>query len=423
MKNGNYYIFTGLSSFQILAMFRRGLFYTFLSIYLREFLGLSVTETTLFATIPMLVSSLCQMFLWGAVSDRLQIRRTMIIVGEVMAALGTVALWYAHLIPETKQMSGYVIIGGLAIIEIFWSMSNVSWSALISDIYVEEDRSKVQGKLLSIGAVGRIIGVYIGSVLYDGLGAYYKGWGFYEGSLFFVAAGAMMLSIVPMLFVPEGGGDKELSTTNGDPSQSRYPFHAFVFFIIAIALINFGRNAMSILRAPFLSLDPGLALSPAEIQWVVNVQSVSMIVMGTLIGVTVKRIGNGKVLLGGTVIAMTGLLIFGYAGNIFFACAGNILSGASETIIVASSYALASILIPADRRGRYFGWFNATYFLSWGIGGTIVIGPLIDVMLHFGSTQLNAFRAGFVGSVVMTGIGLAFMCYLIFAVMKTPKNE
>ncbi|MCP4343911.1 MAG: hypothetical protein GY795_00090 [Desulfobacterales bacterium] len=45
MKKSNY-IFLDISSFQILAMFRRGLFYAYLSIYLRYFLGLSVTETT-----------------------------------------------------------------------------------------------------------------------------------------------------------------------------------------------------------------------------------------------------------------------------------------------------------------------------------------------------------------------------------------
>ena len=45
--------------------------------------------------------------------------------------------------------------GGAAavIIEIFWSMSNVGWSALISDIYKPEERSTIQGQLMSIGAI------------------------------------------------------------------------------------------------------------------------------------------------------------------------------------------------------------------------------------------------------------------------------
>ncbi|MEZ4605125.1 MAG: hypothetical protein R2861_17475, partial [Desulfobacterales bacterium] len=68
-------VFWGISSFQALAMFRRGLFYAFLSIYLRYFLGLSVTETTLFATLPMVFNILAQTFVWGRLSDRRQLRR------------------------------------------------------------------------------------------------------------------------------------------------------------------------------------------------------------------------------------------------------------------------------------------------------------------------------------------------------------
>jgi len=117
------------------------------------------------------------------------------------------------------------------------------------------------------------------------------------------------------------------------------------------------------------------------------------------------------------------LLVFGFAGNIYVACTGNVLAGASESIIVASSYALASILIPARKRGRYFGWFNATYFMSWGIGGTVVIAPMIDALIHFGSTQLDAYRAGFAMSVVITGTGLGLMAYLLFAVMKTQRRD
>ena len=63
-------IFIGLSSFQALAMFRRGIFYTFLAVYLRANLGLSVTETTLFETIPMVLNVLFQALVWGRLTDR-----------------------------------------------------------------------------------------------------------------------------------------------------------------------------------------------------------------------------------------------------------------------------------------------------------------------------------------------------------------
>jgi MFS family permease len=418
-----YATFSGISSFQVLAMFRRGLFYTFLSLYIREYLGLSVTETTLFATCPMVANSLCQMFLWGSLSDRLQLRRTFIIVGEVLAAIGTLALWYAHLMPESKRASGYVLIVGLSIIEVFWSMSNVGWSALISDIYKPKERSTIQGQLISIGAIGRIIGVYIGGTLYDGLGAYYKGWGFREGTLFFAAAGAMLLSTVPMLFVPEGGVKRDKAQPTEANDESGRTSRVFLLFLMAVAMINFGRNSMAVLRTPFVSLENGLALAPHQIAWITNIQSLAMIIMGPMVGILCRRLNDGRALLTGAGIATISLFVFGFAPHFGVACLGNTLTGASESIIVASSYSLASVLIPAGTRGRNFGWFNATYFLSWGIGGTLVIGPLIDALMYFGTSELFAYRMGFLTAMAITTVGAALLCYLIFGVMKRDEME
>ncbi|MFB0514232.1 MAG: MFS transporter, partial [Candidatus Bathyarchaeia archaeon] len=86
----------GLSSFQFMAMARRGLFYTFLSIYLRVSLGLSVTETTLLASLTMIANSVSQTLLWGKISDRYQARTSLIVVGETIAAFGYVVIYFFH---------------------------------------------------------------------------------------------------------------------------------------------------------------------------------------------------------------------------------------------------------------------------------------------------------------------------------------
>ena len=84
-------------------------------------------------------------------------------------------------------------------------MSNISWSALVSDLYDAAQRSRIQGWLASLGGAGRIAGVWIGGLLYDGLGLRAEGWGFFQGPLFFVAAGVMLISTLPLLYLPEGG--------------------------------------------------------------------------------------------------------------------------------------------------------------------------------------------------------------------------
>jgi len=77
-------------------MFRRGLFYTYLSLYLRFFLNLSVTATTLFATIPMILSVIGQNFVWGPLSDKIQKRRIFIVIGELSAGIGIIIVWGVH---------------------------------------------------------------------------------------------------------------------------------------------------------------------------------------------------------------------------------------------------------------------------------------------------------------------------------------
>ena len=281
--------FFSLSSFQILAMFRRGLFYSYLSIYLREYLGLSVTETTLFATLPMIMNTFLQMTVWGPISDKFQLRRSLIIFGELFAGIGTILVFYAHLIPiDDLLLSGFIVIIGLSIIEIFWSSSNIGWTALISDFYPSKSRSVIQGQLSAIGGLGRVFGVLLGGLLYDGFpDLIYEGWGFREGSLFWIAALAMMISAIPMLFISEGGIKSKNIESNNNSNDSIQEGHLdvkiFTLFLVAMMFINFGRNSIATIVSQFLVLDSGFNVDSLTLSYIVNIQSVAIIFMGIIL--------------------------------------------------------------------------------------------------------------------------------------------
>ena len=408
-------VFFGISSFQMLAMFRRGLFYSYLSIYLRHFLGLSVTETTLFATLPMVMNIVFQTFVWGAFSDKYQLRRTLIISGEILAGFGTVLVWYAHTLTGNLSLAGYVIIFGLSIVEIFWSMSNVGWSALISDIYRQEDRNAVQGRLASVGGIGRIAGVWIGGLLYDGLGLKYNGWGFHEGALFFVAGAAMFISVVPMMLVPEGGIRRELEDASiPETGASVSAGKIFTIFIIAMIFINFGRNSIAVIQSQYLVLGSGFAVSSTVLSYIVNTQSVAMILTGLIAGWVGRKIGDGNSLLLGTALAVGSLFLLAIAGNLTLIYISNFLKGCSEVIVLASSYAFASVLIPPEKRAKLFSLFNATFFLSWGIAGTFIAGPITDILMAYGASEVFSYQMAFVSSAVMTLIGFFIQGFLLF---------
>ncbi len=420
-------IFFGLSSFQSLAMFRRGLFYSYLSIYLRYFLKMSVTETTLFATLPMIFNVIFQTFIWGVVSDKYQLRRTLIIAGELSAGLGTLVVFYAHRSVDI-MIAGWVIILGLSIVEIFWSASNVGWSALISDIYPSHERSAVQGKLSSVGGIGRVFGVWIGGVLYDGFKLEYAGWGFYEGGIFVVASIVMFVSVFPMFFTPEGGISKEKliqekndynesHSLNGENSSN----YVMIIFLTACIFINFGRNSIATLFSQFLYLESGFNISSDMLSYIVNIQSLAIILMGLLVGRIGKRIGNQHFLLVGPGLSVIALLLIPLTNEIVVIYISNFMRGCSEVIINASSYAFVSTLISPEKRGKYFGIFNATFFLSWGLAGTLISGPLADFLILVGFTEIFAYKMTFIIGAIITLIGFIILIWLFFRVVNNNK--
>jgi MFS family permease len=410
--------FIGLSSFQLLAMFRRGMFYTYLSIYMRDFLHLSVTETTLYATLPMVMSVIFQNFVWGPLSDKFQRRRTLIILGEVLAGIGTITVWFVHSIFSSLLLAGYVIIIGLMCVEAFWSMSNISWSALISDIYPSKDRSKIMGQLTSVGGFGRIIGISLGGILYN------FGYGFRDGPLFFVAALVMFASSIPMLFAPEGGiksEEEKGKVENNDNTTHNYNFKViFIVFIISLTFINFGRNSIATIYSQYLILDTGFAVDSILLSYIANTRSLAVLTIGFLAGTLSKKFGHSRTLILGVSLAIFALLITGLTDNLLFIFIGSFFIGVGEVIIYAASYVIASNLIPSKIRAKLFGVYNTTFFLSWGLACTIISGPLIDFLIDSGFEEVISYQAAFIVGALITGIGLVI--FIGLEIWLKPKS-
>ena len=393
----------GLSSFQILVMFRRGLFYTYLSIYMRDFLLLSVTETTLYATLPMIMSVIFQNFVWGPISDKIQRRRVLIILGEIIAGGGTILVWGIHSIFANFYIAGYIVIIGLSCIEIFWSMSNIGWSALISDVYLPKDRNRIMGQLTSIGGLGRMIGILIGGYLYD------SGLGFRNGPLFFIASFVMFISTIPMLLAPEGGIPQielKIDEINENIGKNGNYKIVFIIFITALVFINFGRNSISIPYSQYLVLKNGFNVDDILLSYIANTRSLAVLVIGFTTGLLSKKFNHSIMLIFGIIFAIVALIITALTSSLFLIFIGSFLIGTADVIILASSYTIASKLIPEKIRAQRFGIYNTTFFLSWGLACTLITGPLIDFLIFKGLGDIFAYRMSFLVAALITGIGL-----------------
>jgi len=288
-------------------------------------------------------------------------------------------------------------------------MSNIGWSAIISDLYPEEERTGVQGRLASIGALGRIVGVLIGGLAYDGLAKSYEGWGFDQGFLFFVASGVMLVSTIPMFFVPEGGiGDLEKqrdTTLEHRQNQLSNMSRVFIFFLIAMIFINFGRNSIAVIKSQYLSLDEGFNVSSQLLSYIVNMQSLAIFIVGLFITRLSRRYKDIILLFGGIGVGIISLIGYALASTLFLIFISDFLAGVSMVVILSSSYTYASQLIPPEHRGKQFAWFNATFFLSWGVAGTLIAGPIVDLLIKAGTSQAFAYRISFLSSAVLVVAG------------------
>jgi MFS family permease len=320
--------------------------------------------------------------------------------------------------PEAHHTAGYVIIIGMSVVEIFWSMSNIGWSALISDLYPERERTAVQGRMASVGAVGRLVGVWIGGLAYDGMGRFYEGWGFEQGLLFFVASGVMLVSTIPMFFIPEGGVLTRRRDTQVTAASLREPAgptaysRKFLLFLLALVFINFGRNSITMMKAQYLVLDEGFNVASGLLSHIVNMQSAAILLGGLLMRRLSKRFTDEVLLLTGAVIAVMGLVGFAFARVLDLIFVSNFLNGLADVTIMAASYSYASRLIPALYRGRQFALFDATMFLSWGVAGTLIAGPIVDHLMRSGAGQVFSYRMSFVSAAVVVVVGIAVLIFV-----------
>ena len=405
--------FFGLSTFQFLAYFRRLIVYTFLAIFLKA-LGLSNFEVTLMPTIGMLANALTQSFVWGRLIDKYKNAKIFIVVGELIAGLTHIfmVLVYQVYLGTDKILAGYIIILTLGITEVFWSMSNVGWSALISNLTIPAERKKIMAQLSVVGGIGGIFGAQVGGLLYG------KGAGFDSGILFYIAAIVMVVSAIFVLIMVQQRPYANNSTTNNQiVEQVKEKFSdlpkltkkAFIWFILALVFINFGRNSIAILTGIYLADPSAFGASDEQIALFSNVSSIATMIVGILIGTIIAKIDDNKVFLTGAITALLSILWLIVAPTFTLVLLTGFLVGASNVIIESSSYAIISNIIPESFRGRLFGIYNATFFLSWGIGASFITGPTADYMVSLGLSNASAYRVSFLFASIIVGLGIIIL--------------
>ncbi len=453
--------FYGLSTFQILTMLRRGIFYFFLAIYLKEYLGLSNTEMTLLATLSMIANILGQSLVWGRLSDHFQKRRSLIVFGELFAAAGYLAIFFLHRslgLSSGLRAAGYAIIIGFTVVEFFWSSSNLAWTALIADLTSEAERSKVMGNLQLVGGLGNMLGITAAGFLYQ------EGAGFWDGSLFYICSGIMVFGIFAMFVIPESYADlkvktpmsasgqqilpmiTEVDTQNQDKKEleldsfkSKRSNHRnnikkdeqwekglFIWLLAVLAIINIGGNSVIQLIQLHVRLADTFAASDQTVSYLRLVDSFAIMVGGLITGTLAKKYGNTKLLFLGFMLMFVGLLSLPSIPSllIFYMYMG--LHGLSRVWIQTSSYSLVTKIVPLSQRGKIMAYYNATFYLAWGLGGTMIAGPIADTIVASGKPDSYAYSVTFYVAAFIVLLGMLMFLFLrpkSYKSLLTPDSK
>jgi MFS family permease len=401
-------IFLNLSLFQFLSFVRRGVFYTFMINYLFDLMQ-TVTLTTLLGTLNMMASALGQNLLWGKISDRYGLRAKLIIAGESIAAATYFVVFLIHkhfLEAQANFTAGLSLILGLSFLEFFWSMSDVGWAALLTDVTTSRTRGGIVGTLNFIASLGRMIGIVFAGFLYN------NGEGFRQGTIFYVVIAMLFTSATIMGITSRSAKTSEVKTEKTvvsntlEKTLARDNEETYKWFLTSLTMIVIGAACISQVFLIFIKLPEGLNVSDSEQSLILTVWTLGGMSTSLLSGWFADKIGRIRVILVGLSLAILTPFLYGLAHDVLTMSLIYGLNGVAFWTMQTVGFAFAGDIIPEDKRGRLFSRYNTVMALSWGPAGLLVGGPLADIQTQlFGLSRYTAYVNTFYASSIIVALG------------------
>ena len=400
--------FISLSLFRFLSFVRRGVFYTFMINYLFDLMQ-TVTFTTLMGTFNMMTSALGQNLLWGKISDRYRLRTKLIIAGELIAATTYFFVFLTHksfLDMQANFTAGLSLILGLALLEFFWSMSDVGWAALLTDVTTSKTRGGIVGSLNFIASLGRMIGIIFAGSLYS------NGEGFRQGTIFYIVIAMLFASATIMWMASRSVKTSETKTEKAvvrnivEKTFAGDNEKIYKWFLISLVIIVVGATCISQVFLIFLRLPEGLNANDSEQSFILTAWALGGMLTSLMSGWLADRIGRVKVIFVGLSLAILTPFLYGLAHNVLTMVLIYGLNGVAFWTMQTVGFAFAGDIIPKDKRGRLFSRYNTVMALSWGPAGLLVGGPLADIQIqHFGLPRYTAYVNTFYASSIIVALG------------------
>jgi len=378
-------VFFNLSVFQFLTFVRRGVFYTFMINYLYTLMQ-SATLTAALGTLNMVASALGQNLLWGRISDRYKLRTKLIMTGESIAGFAYIIVFIIHksLIQTGDHfLAGLAIIFGLSILEFFWSMSDVGWATLLTDVTTPEIRGRIIGTLNFIASLGRMVGILFAGFLYA------DGEGFKNGTIFYIVTillfiGAAMMALMSRHTAVKSATQKNLSVKEKEEHKGKLTDEnekTYSWFLASLIIIVLGAASINQIFLLFIKLTEGLNASDPEMSLILGTWTIGGMIASIVLGRLADKVGRNKVMFLGLILAAITPLLYGVALTVPLMALIYGLNGVSFWTIQTVGFAIAGDIIPEHKRGRLLSRYNAVMAIGWGPAGFLVGGPLADIQV------------------------------------------
>jgi MFS family permease len=328
------------------------------------------------------MSSLLKLFA-GYLSDRLGKRKALVVAGYSLASLARPLLAFAHTWTQVLAIRVTDRVGK--------GLRSSPRDALLADSVDPSQRGRAYGFHAAADNAGAVVGPLAAFALI-------KWGGFSLRSVFWIAAIPAIIAFVVLVVAvkeekhPAHAGKKIEKAEFGGKLGKK--FWAYLCVLLLFTLGN-STDAFLLLRANEL----GISVALAPVVWAfLNMVKTSTGVLG---GALSDRVGRKPLIVGGWLLYAAVYYGFARATSSWHAWALFAAYGVFYGMTEGVEKALVADVVPSDRRGAAFGWFN----LAIGLGAlpaSLIFGAIWD---RSGAASAFLFGAGLA---LLAALGLTF---------------
>ncbi len=336
-----------------------GMIWPFLTIYLRQTLGIPLSTVTALLSFDSLMSIVAT-FIAGPVSDKFGRK------GVMVLSLGMMGVVYVAMSAVT-QLWLFALLMGLR--GLFVPLYRIGADAMVADMIPDRQRADAYSLLRTVNNIGVAVGPSLGGFV---AAASYT-------AAFLGASSCLLFFSLFVLFTM-----KETLTSeqrHGQAAgQARLGYghilrdKTFLLVILSLTMVGMGSSLVFVLIGVYGKEN--FAISESQIGFLMAVNAMMVIFFQVLVTRITKRFSPLPVLMVGALFYAVGIgaISLGSTAWQFAICMAVLTIG--ELIVSPTSTSLTANLAPPEMRGRYMSF----YWLAWSISHGA--GPLVGGLIY-----------------------------------------